>query len=452
MTNNYTNEILNLLRWLEHKARTSENQNILSFNIVNNTKKIVPYNQALLWTKHNNKFEIKTAAATTIINRNAPFILCVEKFVLPHIYKENKNKPKMVSIEELKDGVKHYQVQLTNYFYYIPFVNKDGKIKAGLLFLNNEQWANEPLTLLNTLSETYAHTWYLLEKREKSSHKTIIQSVKNKKVYIILAIIAVMFFPINQSVLAPAEVAPSKPDLVSASINGVIKEIYVEPNQEVKKGQELFMLDTITLKNKYEQAQKELSIAEERYRKAYQHAYDTDISRKLNAESKEQILILKYDILKAQENLKYSKEILDRSVIHAKKDGIIIFSDPKEWLGRPVKIGDKVMFLANLNKKELDISLPVDNLIQLRNNAEVRFYSSVDPLHPINATMHYISKKAEKQPNDTLAYHAVAYFDKDQTLPRMGIRGTAKIYGKKVTVFYYLFRRPIYFLRRTLGI
>jgi len=452
MTNNYTNEILNLIRWLEHKARTSDNQQILSFNIVNNTKKIVPYNQALVWTKVSGTFEIKSAAATTVINRNSPFILCLEKYVLPYAYKKGNKEKKLIKIEELKVGLEDYKVQLTNYLYYIPFVNKNGEIKAGLLFLNNEEWSNESLSLLNTLSETYAYSWYILQKKENPSHKTVLNYLQNKKTYILLGLIIIMLIPISQSVLAPAEVAPYKPTLVSSSINGVIKNIYVEPNQQVKKGQKLFSLDIITLKNKYEQAEKEYSITQERFRKAYQHAYDTDLNRKLISESREQLLILRHDILKAKENLRYSKEILDRSVITAEKDGIVVFSNPKEWLGRPIKIGDRVMLLANLNEKQLDIDLPVDNLIDLQSDADVNFYSSVNPLEPVKAKMHFISKKAALNDKERLSYYAVAYFNKDQKLPRMGIRGTAKIYGKKVTVFYYLFRRPIYFLRRTLGI
>lgn len=130
MTNNYTNEILNLIRWLEHKARTSDNQNILSFNIVNNTKKIVPYNQAIVWTKIDNSFEIKSAAATTVINRNSPFILCLEKYVLPYTFKKSSKDKNLIHINEIKDGLEDYKVQLTNYLYYIPFINKNGQVQC----------------------------------------------------------------------------------------------------------------------------------------------------------------------------------------------------------------------------------------------------------------------------------------------------------------------------------
>ena len=39
----------------------------------------------------------------------------------------------------------------------------------------------------------------------------------------------------------------------------------------------------------------------------------------------------------------------------------------------------------------------------------------------------------------------------EDAIPRIGLRGTAKVYGEKVSLFYYLFRRPITYLRQHLG-
>jgi hypothetical protein len=39
-----------------------------------------------------------------------------------------------------------------------------------------------------------------------------------------------------------------------------------------------------------------------------------------------------------------------------------------------------------------------------------------------------------------------------QGLPRIGLRGTAKIYAGRVTLGYYLLRKPLAFVRRSLGV
>ena len=37
-------------------------------------------------------------------------------------------------------------------------------------------------------------------------------------------------------------------------------------------------------------------------------------------------------------------------------------------------------------------------------------------------------------------------------LPRIGLRGTAKIYAAQVTLGYYLLRKPIAYIRRSFGV
>ena len=45
-----------------------------------------------------------------------------------------------------------------------------------------------------------------------------------------------------------------------------------------------------------------------------------------------------------------------------------------------------------------------------------------------------------------------SYQGDENKLPRIGLRGTAKVYGSKVSLFYYLFRKPITFMRQLIGI
>jgi len=51
-----------------------------------------------------------------------------------------------------------------------------------------------------------------------------------------------------------------------------------------------------------------------------------------------------------------------------------------------------------------------------------------------------------------LAYKVVASLTENlENKPRIGLRGTARIYGDEVTIFYYLFRTPINILRQWIG-
>ena len=54
-------------------------------------------------------------------------------------------------------------------------------------------------------------------------------------------------------------------------------------------------------------------------------------------------------------------------------------------------------------------------------------------------------------PDGTLAYVVRAALVPGHNFPRIGLRGTAKIYGERVTLFYYLARRPLAAARQFLG-
>ena len=50
------------------------------------------------------------------------------------------------------------------------------------------------------------------------------------------------------------------------------------------------------------------------------------------------------------------------------------------------------------------------------------------------------------------AYRVTAELIDNDVPPRIGLRGTAKIFGEEVKLFFFLFRKPIIFVRQTLGL
>ena len=60
--------------------------------------------------------------------------------------------------------------------------------------------------------------------------------------------------------------------------------------------------------------------------------------------------------------------------------------------------------------------------------------------------------KAEADAMGTASFLVTARLvGQDQVVPRLGLRGTGQIVGEEVSLFFYLFRRPLTTLRQTLG-
>ncbi len=60
--------------------------------------------------------------------------------------------------------------------------------------------------------------------------------------------------------------------------------------------------------------------------------------------------------------------------------------------------------------------------------------------------------RAEQTDAGELAFRIRGDFDESAALPRLGMRGTAKIYGERVSLGYFIFRKPMVTVRRWLGV
>jgi hypothetical protein len=66
--------------------------------------------------------------------------------------------------------------------------------------------------------------------------------------------------------------------------------------------------------------------------------------------------------------------------------------------------------------------------------------------------MRQTSYEPQVTPDGNLAFQLKAGFNHIEKQPRVGLKGTGKIYGKRVLLINYLLRRPISALRRFTGL
>ncbi len=428
---------------LEKASRHVNNLAELYFIICNETKKLVDYKQAVVFSVQHDKTKIEAISATAEINQDAPFIIWLNT-VMSHLVTHQKITT--VSANDLPPNLqKDWQKWLPQYALFCPLLYKDKTLLGGIWLTKPTPWQENETTILSELTGAYAHAWHSVKYSKKISYMNSWWRQYHISKILFVAIILAMFLPVRLSVLAPAEIVARDPFIVSSPIDGVIKAIKVEPNQVIHQGDILFSLDDTDLRNRYQVSNKILAVAEEKYRKAIQHAFD-------NSDSKRELLLLKLEAEKKKAELQYTKEMLNKVNIHAIRNGLAIFADKNEWLGKPVHIGERVMLIANPKQKEIDIWLPIEEAIALHKNANVTLFLNRAPLHPFHAKLKYISYSAVKRPNNTYAYLLKATIKTSSDIEQIGARGTAKIYAEKVSLFYYLFRKPLSFLRQYFGV
>ncbi len=254
-----------------------------------------------------------------------------------------------------------------------------------------------------------------------------------------------MLLPVRLTVLAPAELVPRDPAVVRSPLDGVVERVLVEPNERVLAGQPLFEFDRVGVRNRLQIARRALEVIDAEYRQKAQLAL-------LREDGKSALALLQAKKAEQEAEIAYLQIVEERGMVGAPVDGVVMFDDPSEWIGRPTVTGERVMLVADERKAEVEAWLSLADAIPLAPGARVAVYLNADPLTPVAATLRYIAYQASERPDGTFAYRVRAALDALQAELRIGLKGTAKLEGESVTLAYWLLRRPLAAARAWLGV
>jgi len=437
-------DVANALLNLEREARKASSEAELGFLMVNGSRVAVQFRQALLLLRSGpEKHRVVSVSSLSAIDRNSTFVRWVERLAAEKLAGDNVGK--VLSFDAKRDAAKS-DLDASSYPFsqiaLVPLQLRDGTVFGHMMFTREAPWEETGLVAAARLCETYSHAWEALIGPTKVKKK--LQSRTKLYAGIGVAVLLAGFIPIPLSVLAPAEVVASDPFVVAAPIDGTVETIEVEPNSFVKNDQLLFAYNDTELRNRLKLAGQAVSVAEARYQQSLRTSFaDVSAKRELSiAQSELALKASEYD---------YAKDLLDKSQVRAKQDGLVIFADKETWTGRPVSTGERIMRIADPAKVELKVDLPVADAIVLQNKAPVQLYLDSAPLRAVDATVTRASFHARPDGDGVLSYRVAAKFAQGEEVPRIGLRGTAKVYGESVSLAYFVFRKPISAIRQWTG-
>ncbi len=432
---------------LERRARRAETREELGFIIVNETHNLIPYRQSVFWEKTNGRARVRALSGVSQVERDAPFVRWLKRLMPWLDHDSTSPDPRLIDGDELADaGMKGWDEWFPRYGLWVPLTHPTGRRLGALLLARDDPWEEHEQKLIAHLAESYAYAWNAVGGRRGLSERLagIYRGWKLPAALVVAAGLSFVF-PVRLSVLAPAEVVPDDPWVVRAPIDGVVETMHVRPNQNVKEGQALLSLDPTRLRNRLGVARRKLAVAEAEYRQVAQKAiFDQD--------SKARLVVLEGKRKIQSAEVGYLEELLSRLEVRAKRAGIAIYGEPSEWIGRPVQTGERILTIADPAQVRLEVSVSIEDMITLEPGAEIHFYLAATPETPLPAVVERAAYEARPTPSGALAYRLVARLSETATLPRIGMKGTAKVYGKEVPLAYFLLRRPYSAVRRWLGI
>lgn len=426
---------------LQSRARARETLDELAFFIVNETHNVVRYRQALLWDC--DKRRLQAASGLASLDHNAPF--CTEFSRLCRQWQEEGHQTQVLQCRELPaDDQILWQEHLPEFLLWLPLRLPQGDTPLVLVLARDSAWLPAEIVLLEKLADAYAHAWSSLLKQRRRQTNT---SPKKRRLILagIVALVLILLIPVRQSVLAPAEIVAHRPVMVRAPVAGVVDDILVRPNQTVSANQPLVRLDVRELENRLESARQAFATADAQYRQAQQQAL-------FDANSKASLAVLQSRREQAQSEMDFLQRQQERMQLASPRDGVAIFDDSSDWIGRSVAVGERIMMIADPHDVELEIQLPAADAIALENGADVRLFLNVAPNSAQEARLEQIGYRAAPTPDNVMAYRLRARFTQDDPQLRVGLKGTAKLYGKRTVLFVYLLRKPLASLRVWLGV
>ncbi len=440
---------LSILLELEKRARAAASVEELGFLMANDTHLAVPYRQAAFYRADRGRLQTLSGLATP--DRDAPFTRRLEQYFRKASTARSRLRAFSVSAmgealgapgsEAAREATTFFTAHLPAHIVLVPLTHRAGTVGA-LLFARETPFERRELSALAHLGDAYAHALAALTgPRQRSEGGWRRRSLLLAGLALAIGLLAV---PVRQSVLAPAEIVARDATLIRAPLQGVIEHVHVTPNQAVTSGTALVSLDAGELATRLEIARQQFTVAEAELRQARQQAL-------FDEQSRARVTILQGRREQHAAELSFLNDRLARIHIAAPRDGIVIFDDVAEWEGRPVALGERIMLLADPAERELEMRLAVADAINLDPGAEIRFFLNIDPARAIPARLARAGYRASPTPEGVMAYRLRADFEADDPRLRIGLRGTARIYGERTVLGLYLLRRPLAWIRLWLG-
>lgn len=433
---------------LQRKAQAAKSRAEIGFLLANDSQLLVPYRNAVLWLyRAKRRGRIEAMSGVPLPARDGPYGHWAAKLCrfLGH---DSRATPKVVTADTAPEALRrqwreHFPAQAL----WLPVTGAAGRPIGALLLGRDQSWPERDIRLLTSWADAAGLALDAVVSNEALPLRLWrFLAARGAHLAAAAALVAAagLFVPVQLTVQGAAEVIPLQALVVRAPINGVIDEIAVRPNAPVSAGALLVRFDDREIRAKLDVVRHGLELAQAEYRLAQQAAITS-------REAQANLNILRERIEQRRAEVVQAERLLERVELRADRDGVAVLADAEGLKGRPVRVGERILSVADPTRAELEIWIAAADSIALPDGASVDFFLNVEPGRPRPARLAYVSYQAVNSPAGILAFRATARFAEGEAPPRIGLRGTAKLHGDKVPLGYYLLRRPLAAAREIIG-
>ncbi|MEM9733956.1 MAG: HlyD family efflux transporter periplasmic adaptor subunit [Pseudomonadota bacterium] len=401
------------------------------------------------------KLKLCAVSNLSMVDANSPAVIALEKHIADALKlaqargEEQRSQPYLFALsqKQIAEGRTAQRTAQTSALdaNAVLLTMRDGRdqVLGAMVICGDTPDIAAELPVLNRVGQVAQFAWRALAPR-----RAVASSLDWRKILpvaLVLMVMAGLFVRVPLSTLAPVEIVASDPEVIAAPISGVIRKILVDGNKEVTAGTPLFQYEDAVLLAELKIAEQTYSVANAKLKKAQQSSFGQGGGRQDLATAEAELGL-------ARAELNFARSKFSQTVIKAPKDGVVVLDRKSDWQGKPVSVGERVLDIAQVDRVEARIDLPVSDAIVLRNGAPVKLYLDTNPLKALEAEVSSASYRASLDVSNALSFTVRAKLaEGDAPLPRIGARGTAQVSGDDVSLGFYLFRRPLAAIRQWIG-
>ncbi len=416
---------LALMQKLTLDSLRCASEKALIFLILNKTVELMSYDRASLW------YIGKRCRLAGVSARNAEFA---------------SSSDCAAWLGRIETGLACSDASLVDGGLWLP-LPVNGKPYAALLLerFSTPEWTDDDLKMLRPLAQAYGGAFRMFTtgaRQGKASGKMRKRSLPLLAIAIVL-ILSLVRLPLR--IVAPCEIVAARLVPVNAPLDGVIREVAVRPGQTVAAGDVLYIYDDTVARQELEVLSRQVELTRSNLERASALA-------RSNSEAKAEAVMLQNRLAQDIVRRDAMRERVEQRAVIAPESGTVMMNDPSEFLGRPVGIGEAVVKIADPRDSLVRIWLPQDDRIDFDPALPVRVFLNVSSGTTLTADLSYVAPNASPGDDGLFGFMAEAVWRGDTPDLNLGLKGTAVLYGERVSFGYWLLRKPLAALRRFFGI
>jgi multidrug resistance efflux pump len=304
-----------------------------------------------------------------------------------------------------------------------------------------ERWSDIPWTegderILASLGIGYGGAWERMHppKPWLDMFQRIAKKKRSAATVIILTML-LLFLRLPLRVVAPCEVVAEKPFVVTAPLHGVVEGIKVSPGDSVSEGQVLFVYNKQVIQQELDVAHEQVEIIKSNLDRVRMQAF-------VDPRARSEISILEHRLKQEMARFELAQYNASRLEVTAGISGVAVLSNPEKWRGRPVAVGERVLSIVKPGNTKIKVWVPEDDNIVFNPDHPAKVLLNVFPETDMAASITYVGGEVIPSPQRIQCVEVEAKWIDHDPRVKIGLKGVSVLYGKKVMLLYWLFRKP----------